>query len=349
MLAALVAVCAVLTLFPQKYRAAVSLTPTDPSSLGLSGTLGQLGAGASVFGSQAAVEISLKVARSPYVEEKVVNALKLDKILDKSPQGATRWLERKVDVRTLRGGILQIEMEDRDAQFAKKVVSNYATAMRAQLAQIARGQTAYKRQILEELLSESSQRYLAAQAAYNNFRLTTGQGNPKQAILQGAARIPGLQEQILNKQFEIGALEKFATPQNLQVQKARAELDALKQQLTSAQSQASANSDSVKQIIRQSTELVKLQQELEVSQKLYENYKRFMEGTSVEDLAATANVRILEPPYIDPDRQYNWLFASIGLVILLGGLAIEFYRLRPPLEGREDDLGGPVDVEPVRS
>ena len=75
----LVAICAVLTLYPERYRAAVTMTPTDPSSLGLGGALGQLGALNTVFGNQAAIEISLKVARSIDVRRMVVDELKLMK------------------------------------------------------------------------------------------------------------------------------------------------------------------------------------------------------------------------------------------------------------------------------
>lgn len=324
--------CAVLTFYPEHYRAAVSMTPTDPTSLGLSGTLGQLGAGASVFGNQAAVEISLKVARSPYVRDRVVDALKLDQKLDMSAQGANRWLERKVDVRTLRGGILQIDMENRDAKFAQTVVRTYAEAVRAQLASIARGQTSYKRNILETLLNESSKRFFAAQTAYNNFRLANRQGDPQGAIQQTALRINALQEQILGKQSEISALSKFATSENIQVRRAQAELASLQQQLDAARSTGTSGTMSLGGAVEQSIKLEKLERELDVARNLYQNYKRFLEGTSVEDLASTANVRILEPAYVDPDRQYNLIFAVIGSLVILLGLAIEFYLLRPPLE-----------------
>ncbi|MBM6575414.1 hypothetical protein KCP91_03460 [Microvirga sp. SRT01] len=47
-----------------------------------------------------------------------------------------------------------------------------------------------------------------------------------------------------------------------------------------------------------------------------------------------AMVRVLEPAFVDPARQYNTGPAAIGVLILLVGLGIEFYGWRPPV-GRE--------------
>lgn len=330
----LIAICAVLTLFPQKYRAAVSLTPTDPASLGLSGTLGQLGAVGNVFGNQAAVEVSLKVARGEYVRSLVIQKLNLTQALGKSTVATHRWLDRKVDIRTLRGGIIQFEMKDSDPEFARRIIAAYGTAVREQLAIIARDQTARKRRILEQLVADASTRLDTARSAYDSFRLQTRYSSPQQALYAAGDRIPELEAVIRSKQVQLSALREFATDDNMRVRQAKAEIESLQAQLAAARSTSPADNSSVGEVVRQSTRVDELRRNLALAQTLYDSYTRYLQGTSVEDLTSSANIRVLEPPFVDTARQFNVLPLALGLALLLLALAIEFYRIRPPLEQR---------------
>jgi tyrosine-protein kinase Etk/Wzc len=85
----LIAVCAALTFFPERYRVASTLTPSDPSTLGLQSALGQLSAFNTVFGNQAAIEIALRIARSTPVRDKVADQLNLDQKLGTGNRIAT--------------------------------------------------------------------------------------------------------------------------------------------------------------------------------------------------------------------------------------------------------------------
>ena len=333
-LVVLIAICAVLTLFPQQYRAAVTLTPTDPASLGLSSTLGQLGAVGNVFGNQAAVEVSLKVARSEYVRSLVARQLNLERVLGKNRLETHRWLDDEVDIRALRGGIIQFEIKQPDPDFARSIVAAYGTAVREQLAIIARDQTSRKRDILVKLVKDSGEELSRAQAAYDTFRLRTQYSSPQAAIYAAGDRIPELEAIIRSKEVQLSALRQFATDENMRVRQARAEIASLRAQLAEARSTSPQDRSSVGQVVKQSTEVEKLRRDLDLAQSLYDSYKRFLQGTSVEDLTSSVNIRILEPPFVDTARQFNTLPLALAIVLILFGLAIEFYRIRPPLEQR---------------
>lgn len=321
----------ILSSYPEKYRAAMSLTPADPSSLGLGGTLGQLGALNSVFGNQSSVEVSMRVAQSAYVRGKVSERLNLPKRLGKSTVEVERWLDHEVDVRSMRGGIILFEIKQRDPEFAKEIIAAYGDAVREQLGIIARNQTAYKRKILEDLVSEASERLERTQAAYDSFRLQTRYAQPQLAIRAIGDRIPAMEAEIKAKQVDLNAQRQFATDENMKVRQILAEIESLNQQLAEAKSVSPVETNSVGRVVRESTQVDKLRRDLDLAQGLYDNYKRFLQGTSVEDLTSTANVRVLEPPYIDPERQHNYAFVVLALLVLVLELAVEFYLLRPPV------------------
>ena len=329
--AMLLAICAVLTLFPQKYRAAVSLTPTDPGTLGLSGTLGQLGAVNSVFGNQAAIEVSQKVAHSEYVRSIVSKQMNLERRLQLSPLEVHRWLDRHIDIRVLRGGIMQIELKQRDPEFARQVVAAYGEAVRGQLSLIARRQTEQKRAILQQLFENAGDRLSKARSAYDTFRLSTRYSSPQAAFYAAGDRIPALEADIRAKEVDLNAMRQFATDDNIRVRQMIAAIDALRQQLAVAKSTSPGQDSSVGQVVRQTTEAERLSRELDIAQGLYENYKRFLQGTSVEDLTSGVTIRILEPAFVDSERQLNIAPLALAVLILLLALALEFYRLRPPL------------------
>lgn len=328
----LAALLAVLTLVPREYRAAVSLTPTDPSALGLSGALGQLGALTNVFGSQAAIEISLKVSRSVEVRRFVIDRLGLmrsgefDTMTD-----AQRWLDREVDIRALRGGIVQISTKMDDPVLAQKLVGTLAEATRDRLARISQTQTAYKRRILEQLAEQAGDRYARAQAAYDAFRRRTRYSDPATSIEAIGQRIPDIQSAIKAREVDLRAARQFGTSQSFAVQQIEAEIAALRSQLREAESLNASDPDSVNRVVIESTQVEKLARELEIARGLYLNYRRFLEGTSVEDLASGANVRILEPAYIDPARQFRTLPLALLAIVLIGWAAIELYQMRPPV------------------
>jgi capsule polysaccharide export protein KpsE/RkpR len=210
-------------------------------------------------------------------------------------------------------------------------VGALATATRERLARISQTQTAYKRRILEQLVGEAGDRYARAQAAYDDFRRRTRYSDPGASIDAIGARIPSIQAAIKAREVELRAARQFGTSQSFEVQQIEAEIAALNTQLRQAESLDASNPDSVNRVVVQSTQVEKLARELNIARTLYVSYQRFLEGTSAEDLASGANVRILEPPFIDPARQFRTLPLALLVLVVLGWAVIELYQARPPV------------------
>jgi uncharacterized protein involved in exopolysaccharide biosynthesis len=328
----LITIALLLAFFPERHRAAASLTPTDPESLGLSGTLGQLGAINNVFGNQAAVEVAMRVSKSIYVRERVINDLKLTKRLGTNDRvWIHRWLQDKVGIRSLRGGIVQLEMKHRDGDLARDIVGEYAIATQDRLAEISRNQTAYKRGVLTKLVSEASVNLAQAQGAYDSFRLRTRYADPKSSMEAIGESIPQLEATIKGKEVQISSARQMYADGNIVIQQMNAELAALRAQLNAAKATNPLGDNSVGRVVAASSQLFKLERDLGIARALYDNYMRYLQGTAVENLTSTANMRILEPPFVDTERQYSYPAIAAAIALFLLWMAIEFYRLRPPV------------------
>ena len=68
-----------------------------------------------------------------------------------------------------------------------------------------------------------------------------------------------------------------------------------------------------------------------VAQSLYDIYKRYLEGTTVEDLTSNGSVRILEPAFIDTAPQYRPTPVALALLVLFAAGLAELYLMRPPI------------------
>jgi capsule polysaccharide export protein KpsE/RkpR len=181
------------------------------------------------------------------------------------------------------------------------------------------------------LVEQASERLENAQSAYDSFRLTSRYSSPQQAMNSIGDLVPQLESAIRAKQVELNAARRFGTEENIHVQQLEAELQMLKFQLEETKSVVPVGNNSVGIVVHQSTKLDRLKRELNLALILYQNYKRFLEGTSVEDLTDAANVRILEPAYVDAARQVNIIPLALGLLLILSALTLEFYIMRPPL------------------
>jgi tyrosine-protein kinase Etk/Wzc len=332
---ALIAVALLLAFFPERHRAAVTLTPADPQSLGLSGTLGQLGAINNVFGNQAAVEVALRVARSEQARALVIKRLKLgDRMHEQDAIKLHRWLEDEIEIRSLRGGIVLMEMQHGDARLARDIVAAFADATQTRLAEISRRQTAYKREVLVKLVDDASLQLSQAQARYDQFRLTNRTPSPRAAVEAVGFRLPQLEAEIKAKQVELAAARQLYTDDNIIVRQRSAELAALQRQLQSSRATNASDDSTVGRAVASSSKLFKLERDLTIARALYDSYLRYLQGTAVEDLTSTANIRVLEPPFVDTERQIYLPAAAAALALLMLWLAIEFYRLRPAVGDR---------------
>jgi capsule polysaccharide export protein KpsE/RkpR len=231
----------------------------------------------------------------------------------------------------MRGGIIGLEAEDRNPDFALQLVTVYAQVYSERLAQLARQQTAYKRAVLNDRMGEAAQRLARAQGALDRFRAQNRLPAPDAQLGASVGQLSGLQASLQAKRVELQSALKFATPDNMQVRAIQAEIVSIQTQIAQEQSRRGQTATALAGLSNQHDNLIR---DVSFAQSLYQAYSRYLEGSAIEELSAAWNIQQIEPPHIHVGHQINKLPAAILLLILLAAIASEIYLLFPPVGTR---------------
>ena len=329
----LLAILLGLSVFPRVYQASVKLAPQESNTAGLSAILSQLGGNyAALLGRNQPVEVDLAVARSFEVKRDVVRRLGIDD--DKKPSEVRRAILRlddQVDVQAMRGNLIEISVRDRNADKAINVADVYADAMQQRLGELSREATTNKRRILNLRFTEAQDRLARAEGAVNSFRRANQLALPETQLTLAVDQLSTLQGQLQAKQVQLQTALQFGTPQNVRVQALQTELRALQDQVDAADRNVrTAGGLTAAGIAPKALQYERLNRELKFSQALYDSYTRYLEGAAIEDLTADYGVMQIEPPFLEPELQFNLIPLALLFVVLLLGLASEFIVMRPP-------------------
>lgn len=337
--AVVMAVLAVLCIVPRKYVATVQLNQPTSNASGLGALLGQLGGGyATLLGGGQPYEVNLAVGRSFAVEVEVLRRLKLlgTSGYETVDQGV-RTLRRHVDVASLRGAIIQIDVKTRDPDEALRIATAYSSVLQARLAVLGREQTAYKRKVLEDRLRAASDQLARAQAAVDRFRGANALPDLQSQFAGSVGALAGLEAQLQAERAKLEAALRFATPNNFEVQQHQATVTALERQV--ALSRRGRGDTSAAGLAAKTNRYTDLQRDLQSAQTLYVAYTRSLEQAAVENETADWTIQALQPPYLQPGLHPNTI--PLGLLILaaLTFVACEIYLFAP---GRTRVTGAPA-------
>jgi len=335
-LAAICAILAALCFFPRHYLAKAQLLPQTPGgglsailSGGANGGLLSLGA---LIGQRQSIEVELAVARSHTVAADVIDRLHLTQRAGfHDPRRALVKLEKKVSIEAARGSIILISVRDSDPRFAMELASAYSASVQERLANLNRLQTAAKRTVAEERLSDTTIRLQKAQIALERFREANKLAAPEAQLSAAVLELGALQARLQAKEVELGTLLRFATSENVQVVASRAEIANLQSQIAKALSQSgSPSAGGLGAMGARDAEYFNLYRDEQFAQILYEIYTRYLESTTIDEMSAGDNVDVIDQPYLEPAWQIN--IAPLGLLALALLLAVtsEFYLVRPP-------------------
>jgi capsule polysaccharide export protein KpsE/RkpR len=269
-----------------------------------------------LLGNHQTIESDLTIARSQVVLSDVVRRLHTEGRISGDLDRAEIKLRHKVELEAVRGSILRITMTDHDPAFAKAVVTDFVAAIRQRVAAITREQAGQKREVAVDRMSDATIELARSQAALDRFRAENKLAAPEAQLGAAVSLVTNLQARLDAEEAQLETLQRFATGSNFQIKAAQAEVSALRNQISIAQAAEKSNpGPTVGGLTPKITEYENLFRNERFAQAEYEIYERYLGTVTVEDLAAGINMDLIEPPYIDPDRQFN--APAVGALVLL--------------------------------
>src|SRR5690606_16714979 len=206
---------ALLCLFPRPYVARAKVVPQDYSSIGLGSMMGALGSQfqnlAALFGgSRQPTDMYLAIGRGTEVTDAVIRRLKLVGHRGYSSMNSARLaLERKVDIHSLTGGIIEIEVRTHDADQSEALTQAYVKALSDRIIALGRDRVERKRQVVLARFKEAADRVVSTETALNRFRQKNRLAAPEAELGSALSLRARLEAQLQAKQVELRTLEQF--------------------------------------------------------------------------------------------------------------------------------------------
>ena len=330
-------IAAVLIFFPRPYVAKAKIVPQDTSASAASTTalLGALGSnsqsiGSLLTGGRPSNDLYLIIGRSDSVKNDVVKSV--DLVGSGKPfethRDAVLWLEKKVDIHLLLGGVMEIETKLYDPEKARVVTASYAQAISRHLARYGRQIITNKQHIVSRRFQDASGRVARAQAELRSFGRNNNLAEPELQLGSALSQRAALQAQLQAKQVEYQTMSQLRGPESAELAAIASDISGLRSQI--AQSAAPATGPggpNVAGLSEVSLRYLNLYRQMRFQQAMYDVYQRSAEQVAVEELASesASYIQTIDPAHIDPNRQYNvWAIALLAGVILLA-LFTEWY------------------------
>lgn len=142
-----------------------------------------------------------------------------------------------------KSGLVSISIEYSDPVFASTLANAYVEELKVFMQQLAISDAAQKRLFLEEQLKETQVHLLKAENELAGYQKRTGILNANQYASSLMSAIATFRARISAKEVELQAAETFASGNNPRVQKLKAEVKGLKEQIQKLEAQATHGSE----------------------------------------------------------------------------------------------------------
>lgn len=259
--------------------------------------LQQLGALGSLAGATAGLknpnEQFITFLRARTVQDAIIDRFKLQTRYEAETRADTRkLLEDFTRISSGRDGLITLEFNDRDPQFAADVTNGYVEELNRVLKSLALSEAQQRRAFFESQLVLAKGRLTAAENALKAVGInpTTIKGRPEVAV----AAVAGLQARIAALEVKLNVLRGYLSDNTPEVRQVESELTAMRAQLA-APSRASEGSEP-------DADYIARFREFKYYETLYELLAKQYEAARIDESRDGATVQVIDRA-VPPERR----------------------------------------------
>ncbi len=219
------------------FTAKTVMMPPQQQQSGAASALASLGALAGLAGAAAGVksadEMYVAFMQGETLQRAVIEKLDLQKRYEKKTIFETREeLKENVKITTeKKTGLITISADDKDPEFAAKLANVHVEELRNLMGKLAVTDAQQRRVFFEQQIAKTQEELAQAEADFRAAKEKSGM-QVTAVIAEGSVRASAeMRGQIAAKEVLLGAMGRFATAQNPDVQRLGSELSALRAQL----------------------------------------------------------------------------------------------------------------------
>lgn len=307
------------------FEAKTTMLPPQQQQSSASAMLASLGGLAGGAGAALGIknpnDLYIAMLQSRQVADKLIASFKLQEYFEAKTMTDTRKeLQEITKIASGKDGLISISVEDHSPKLAADIANAYVAELRSLSKTLAVTEAGQRRQFFESQLLKTKQSLVDAEVGLKQTQQRTG---VLQLEAQGKATVEALatlRAQIASRQVQLSAMKNFATDQNPDVQRTRAELEGLQTQLH--QLTRGGNDDDVvlsrSKMPEVGLEYIRKMRELKYQETLFELLSKQYELAKLDEAKDGANIQVLDVA-TPPERKSKPKRATLILLAGIGG------------------------------
>ena len=245
-LVCLIVLAHTLTIEPMYRAKTVIIPPSQPQS-GISAILSSLGSSGGLGrhdGSLSPIELYSNILKSSVLRDALIDRFKvLERLKTNSRESAHRHIEGSVFIDKRKDGLIGIEVNDTDPEFAAQIANAYVDELKRQIYRLEIEEAQRRRLFFEKQLEIAKDKLISSEKALGDSGI-----NANVLKINGSALnlIAKLKNQIEDQEVKISIMRGYLTDSSPDLKQAIFDLSAIRNELKNTQKNTSA-SDSDKQ------------------------------------------------------------------------------------------------------